>query len=98
MKLSKISAAILVAFSSSAIADATSLNNIVISANNMAQDVNSVTSQISVISREEIEQKNYQTLGEAVRTVPGVSVKSTGGLGKSSSILLEDPLPQIAKY
>lgn len=89
MKLSKISAAVLVAItSSSAIADATSLDNIVVSANNMAQKVDSVTSQITVISREDIEQKHYQTLGDAVKTIPGVSVKTTGGLGKATSIFI----------
>ncbi|WP_040725338.1 TonB-dependent siderophore receptor [Thiomicrorhabdus sp. Kp2] len=89
MKLSKLSAAILAAtFSQTVFADATDLDNIVVSANNMSQNIQSVTSQVNVITREDIEQKNYQILGDALKIVPGVSVKNTGGLGKSSSIFM----------
>ena len=89
MKLSKISAAILAAtFSQTVFAVTTDLDNIVVSANNMSQNIQSVTSQVNVITREDIEQKNYQILGDALKSVPGVSVKNTGGLGKSSSIFM----------
>ena len=89
MKLSKISAAILAAtFSQTAFASASNLDNIVVSANNMSQNIQSVTSQVNVITREDIEQKNYQILGDALKSIPGISVKNTGGLGKSSSIFM----------
>jgi len=54
----------------------------------MSQNIKSVTSQVTIISRDEIEEKNYQTLTDAVKTVAGISVKSTGGMGKASSIFI----------
>ena len=89
MKLSKLSIAILASFSSSiAVAESTFLSDIVVTANNMSQNIKSVTSQVTIISRDEIEEKNYQTLTDAVKTVAGISVKSTGGMGKASSIFI----------
>lgn len=89
MKLSKLSIAILASLSSSiAIAESTTMNDIVVTANNMSQNIKSVTSQVAIISRDEIEEKNYQNLSDAVKNIAGISVKSTGGIGKASSIFI----------
>ncbi len=89
MKLSKLSAAILAALSTSPIyAEHTALDQVIVSANNTEQTLHSVTSNIVVITQEEIEEKQYQTLADALKTVPGIMLKGSGGLGKSTSIYM----------
>ena len=41
---------------------------------------------VTVITGEEIQEKNYVTLEDALRNVPGVDVQRSGGLGKTSAI------------
>lgn len=89
MKLSKLSVAILATLAASTtFAAPTQLDQVVVTANNTSQDLASVTSNIHVITREQIEARNYQNLGDAVKTVPGLSVKSTGGPGQPTSIFM----------
>jgi vitamin B12 transporter len=89
MKLSKLSAAILVATASSVVfAENTSLDQIIVTANNTEQSARSVTSNMTIITAEDIEKKQYQTLADALRTVPGIMLKGSGGLGKSTSIYM----------
>lgn len=89
MKLSKLSAAILVATTSScAFAAPSELNSVVVTANNTEQLIESVTANMTVITADEIEEKQYQTLADALKTVPGLSIKSTGGMGSATSIFL----------
>ncbi|WP_029407396.1 TonB-dependent siderophore receptor [Thiomicrorhabdus sp. Milos-T2] len=87
MKLSKISAAILVAtISQNVFAETTNLDKIVVTANNMSQNIQSITSQINVITREEIKEKQYQTLQQALQQVPGVNLYNNGGPLQATSI------------
>ncbi len=89
MKLSKLSAAILAAFSTSAVfAENTSLDQVVVSANNTEQSQQSVTANMTIITAEEIAEKQYKTLSDALKTVPGISVKSSGGAGKQTSVFM----------
>lgn len=64
------------------------LDKIVVTANKTEQTPLSVTANISIITAEEIEQKHYQTLGEAVKTLPGITIKKSGGSGQQTSIFL----------
>lgn len=87
MKLSKLSAAILAAtFSQAALANTTNLDNVVVTANNMSQNAQSVTSQVNVITRADIEQNQYQTLQQALQRVPGINLYNNGGPLQTTSI------------
>lgn len=66
----------------------TQLDQIVVSANNTEQSLKSVTANATLISAEEIAEKQYKTLAEALKTIPGLSVKGSGGLGKATSVYL----------
>lgn len=89
MKLSKLSATILATLSSTAVlAENTSLDQIIVTANNTEQSARSVTSNMTIITAADIENKQYQTLADALKTVPGIMIKGSGGLGKSTSIYM----------
>ncbi|WP_044410672.1 TonB-dependent receptor plug domain-containing protein [Thiomicrospira microaerophila] len=64
------------------------LSQIVVTASNTEQTERSVTANMSVITRKEIEAKQYQTLTEALTSVPGVSLSLSGGLGHASSVFI----------
>ncbi|WP_019556001.1 TonB-dependent receptor plug domain-containing protein [Thiomicrorhabdus arctica] len=89
MKLSTLSAALLAATTSSGVfAENTSLDQVIVTANNTEQSARSVTSNMTVITAEQIEEKQYQTLADALRTVPGIMLKGSGGLGKTTSMYM----------
>ena len=64
------------------------LNNIVVTANNTEQTQRSVTANMQVITREDIETRQYQTLADALKSIPGISAYSNGGLGSSTSVFM----------
>jgi vitamin B12 transporter len=64
------------------------LSQIVVTASNSEQTINSVTANIFVITREDIEAKQYQTLTEALTSLPGISFSVSGGLGHTSSVYI----------
>jgi vitamin B12 transporter len=45
-------------------------------------------SSVTVISHEEIEAKKQNTVGEVLKSVPGIDVKSNGGLGTNTSVFI----------
>lgn len=49
---------------------------------------NRLLSSVSVVTREEIERYNYQTLAKAINSLPGVVISNSGGLGKQTSLFL----------
>lgn len=65
-----------------------SLDKIVVSANKTEQKTPSVTANITIITADEIEQKHYQTLDDALKTVPGLAIKKSGGAGQQTSIFV----------
>jgi len=65
-----------------------SLDKIVVTANKTEQKPLSITANISVITAEQIEQKHYQTLDDAVKNLPGITIKKSGGAGQQTSIFL----------
>ncbi|WP_180089812.1 TonB-dependent receptor domain-containing protein [Acinetobacter sp. YH12219] len=55
-------------------------------ANIVEQDSQKTLAAVTVISREEIERKQFNSLQDLLRTVPGVTYSNTGGLGKVTSV------------
>lgn len=60
----------------------------VTSATKSIQSIKDVTSNIEVITKEEIQERNFTTVAEALNTLPGISYNSTGGLGNTTSVFL----------
>src|SRR5437016_13191066 len=49
---------------------------------------------VTVVTEDEIREKNYTTLEEVLRHVPGVDIQRSGGLGKTSAIRIRGAGPQ----
>ncbi len=60
----------------------------VISTNKTEQSIKNTTSNIEVITAEDIEEKGYQTVAQAINTVSGISVANSGGLGQPTSFFV----------
>lgn len=60
----------------------------VTSATKTEQSIKDVTSNIDVITTEEIEEKHYTTVVDALNTIPGISFTSNGGIGQPTSVYL----------
>ncbi|BBP43624.1 TonB-dependent receptor plug domain-containing protein [Thiosulfativibrio zosterae] len=91
MKLSKLSLAILATLNASAIyaeTSTTQLSQVVVTANNTEQPLSSVTANTTIITAEEIAEKQYKTLDEALKQVPGIFITNQGGLGKQTTIFM----------
>lgn len=50
------------------------------------QDSQKTLAAVTVVDREEIERKQFNSLQDLLRTVPGVTYSNTGGLGKTTSV------------
>ncbi|HEY9190732.1 MAG TPA: TonB-dependent receptor [Sulfurovum sp.] len=60
----------------------------IISANKTAQSIQNTTSNVTVITAEEMEENGYQTVAQAINTVAGISVTHSGGLGQQTSFFV----------
>jgi len=88
MKYSKLSTAILFAlFGSQAIATS-ELEQVVVTANKTSQTLKQITSNVHIITSEEIESKHYKSITEALNEVAGISFTQNGGLGTTTSVFL----------
>ncbi|MEA3228850.1 MAG: TonB-dependent receptor plug domain-containing protein, partial [Campylobacterota bacterium] len=58
----------------------------VTSATKSKQSIKDVTSNIDVITSEEIEEKYYTTVSEALNSIAGISFTNNGGLGSKISL------------
>lgn len=56
------------------------------SATKSEQSIKDVTSNVEVITKEEIEERHFTTVQEAINSLAGIDIVSNGGLGKSSSV------------
>ncbi|OQX74276.1 MAG: hypothetical protein B6D59_03020 [Campylobacteraceae bacterium 4484_4] len=52
------------------------------------QPIEETTSNVDLVTSEEISEKGYQTIPEALHTLPGISYAANGGYGQPSSIYL----------
>ncbi|MBE0439449.1 MAG: TonB-dependent receptor [Gammaproteobacteria bacterium] len=78
----------LVAITSTSTFAETDLETVVVTASRTEQSLDNVLSSVSVITRDDIEKYNYQTLAEAISSLPGVTIANTGGIGKQTSLFL----------
>jgi len=60
----------------------------VVSATKTSQSLESLTSNINVITASEIEEKQFTTVAQALNSIAGVSYTSNGGIGSTTSINL----------
>jgi len=58
----------------------------VYSATKSEQSIKDVTSNVEVITKEELEEKNYTNLTQALNSVQGIDITSNGGLGQTSFV------------
>ena len=66
---------------------------IVVTATRTAQTIDDTLASVTVITREEIEGRQVQSVQDVLRGVPGLGVANSGGLGKQSSVFLRGTNP-----
>lgn len=83
-----LSVAVATSLSAPVWANATNLDQVIVSATRVEQAKSDYTGNISVITSEQLTEKTIQTLPEALDRLAGIPVYSNGGLGTSSSVFL----------
>lgn len=69
-------------------ANTLTLDPIVVSATKAEQSLKDTTANINIITSEEIEEKHYTTVADALNSLPGVSVTANGGLGTTQTVFM----------
>ena len=69
-------------------ADTTLEDITVVSATRTTQNLQNVTSNVDVITAQDIEDRGYTTVTQALNSLPGVTFTQNGGLGTSTSVNL----------
>ena len=90
MKLYPISIATgLCCVASTTFAQISSVDNpIIVTASRTAQTVNQTLASVTVITREQIEKSQAETVADLLQHTPGLSVTNSGGMGKSTGVFL----------
>jgi vitamin B12 transporter len=60
----------------------------VISATKTEQSIKNITSNVNVITSQDIEEKHYQTIAQALNSISGINFTSNGSLGSSTSVFV----------
>lgn len=60
----------------------------VTSATKSSQSIKDVTSNVEVITKEDIEEKHFTSVSQALNTIPGITVTSNGGVGQLDSLFI----------
>ncbi len=60
----------------------------IVSANKTTQSIQETTANVTVITSEEIEEKGYQNVAQAIHTQAGIQVAHSGGLGQPTSFFV----------
>lgn len=63
-------------------------NEVVVTASRIAQPIAQVGVSVAVLNGEDLAQRNNASLADILRTVPGINVSNSGGLGKATSIFI----------
>ena len=66
----------------------TAVPDTVVTATRAPTELDRVPAGITVITRQEIEERGFQTLAEALAIVPGLRLAQSGGIGQQSSVFL----------
>ncbi|MFS8152532.1 ligand-gated channel protein [Vreelandella titanicae] len=85
--------------------DAPRLDDMVVTASGFEQQITNAPASISVVSREELEQGHYQSVTDALRDVPGVTITGGGasqdisirGMPSQYTLILVDGRPQNSR-
>jgi vitamin B12 transporter len=64
------------------------LEPIIVSASKTEQSLKNITSNVEIITAEEIEEQHYTTVAEALNSLPGVSTTNSGGLGTTQTVFM----------
>ncbi|MXX98430.1 MAG: TonB-dependent receptor [Gammaproteobacteria bacterium] len=72
----------------SAVAEQMPSEVMVVTAKRLPTDTDRFSGSVSVITAEQIERRQYQTLGDALRDVAGLSAPSSGGIGAQTSVFI----------
>ncbi len=67
-------------------AEALDLDPVIVTASRTAESIDQTLAPVSVITREEIEQKQAKSVPELLRALPGISLTQNGGPGSNTSI------------
>ena len=52
------------------------------------ESIHNLTANIEIISKEQLQEKRIATVAEALQTLPGVNITTSGGLGSVTSVML----------
>ena len=69
-------------------AETLTVDPIVVTASKTEQSLSNITSNVNIITSEEIAEKHYTTVIEALNTLPGISITANGGLGTTQTVFM----------
>ncbi|WP_272522238.1 TonB-dependent vitamin B12 receptor BtuB [Providencia sp. PROV202] len=88
LPLSVAALAVLCGISSLASANSNSSDEMVVSANRFEQPISSILAPVTVVTREDIDHWQSNTVIDVLRRLPGVDVAQNGGMGQQSSLFI----------
>lgn len=88
LSLSVAALAVLCGISSLASASSNSSDEMVVSANRFEQPISSILAPVTVVTREDIDHWQSNTVIDVLRRLPGVDVAQNGGIGQQSSLFI----------
>ncbi|HEQ1859708.1 TPA: TonB-dependent vitamin B12 receptor BtuB [Providencia alcalifaciens] len=88
LSLSVAALAVLCGISSLASASSNSSDEMVVSANRFEQPISSILAPVTVVTREDIDHWQSNTVIDVLRRLPGVDVAQNGGMGQQSSLFI----------
>ncbi len=89
MTKTKLSLLLTVALSSQTFASSVNLDKITVTTpTKSSQSLANITANVDIITSDEIQERGYKTIADALKAHAGVSFTRNGGLGKSTSIMI----------
>ena len=73
------------------------LEPVVVTATKIETPATEVGASVSVVTEQDFRTYHYPTLDEALRSVPGVEIRRSGGFGKTSSLSIRGANPRSAR-
>jgi vitamin B12 transporter len=70
------------------------LEPVVVTATRVEEPLERLGSAVTVITEEELQRFRYDSVGEALRRVPGVDIQRSGGPGKTTALRIRGATPQ----